>query len=180
MGCDLDVVRLLSGDFQDFPVISGNFWKKSGYFREFPGVSGNFQAFAGATPGPRWGHVGAGPGHTQHGQITNTQKHVDKYTKTFGQIHKHIWKHTQKHLETYTKIFGNIHKNIWKHTQKHLEAYLQTFGHIHKNRLSNTQTQLDKYTNTCKKWTAVGDYELILWEIEAMHYILLLGMPKPF
>ncbi len=29
------------------------------------------------------------------------------YTRTFGQIHKNIWTNTQEHLETYTKSFGN-------------------------------------------------------------------------
>ncbi len=61
----------------------------------------------------------------------------------------------------------------------HISKYTRTVGQIHNNNWTNTQQQLDKYTNTCKKWTAVGDYELILWEIEAMHYILHLGMPKP-
>ena len=83
-------------------------------------------------------------------------------------------------METYTQTFGNIHKNIWRHTYKHLDTYTKTCCQIHKNSWTNTQKQLDKYTKTCNKWTAVGDYELILWEIEAMLYILLLGMPKPF
>ena len=87
--------------------------------------------------------------------------------------------HTQTHLDTYTNTFGHIHKNIWTYTQKYLDTYTQTFGHIHKNRLTNTRTQLDKYTKICKKWTAVGDYELILWGIEAMLYILHLGVSKP-
>ena len=37
-----------------------------------------------------------------------------------------------------------------------------------------------EYTKTYKNWSVIRDYRLILWEIEAMHYILLLGMPKPF
>ena len=59
---------------------------------------------------------------------TNTQEHLDKYTRTFGQIHKNIWTNTQKHLDKYTNTFGNIHTNIWKHTQEHLEAYTKSFG----------------------------------------------------
>ncbi len=35
-------------------------------------------------------------------------------------------------------------------------------------------------TKTCNSWSTVRDYGPILWEIEAMHYILLVGMPKPF
>ena len=34
-------------------------------------------------------------------------------------------------------------------------------------------------TKTRKKMTAVRDYELILWGIEATLYILLLGISKP-
>ena len=81
-----------------------------------------------------------------------------EYTKTVGQIHKHIWTNTQKHLDTYTNTFGHIHKHIW----------------------TNTQKQVDKYTTTYKSVSVIRDYGLILWKIEAMHYILLLGMPKPF
>ncbi len=44
--------------------------------------------------------------------ITHTEKHLDKYTKSFGQIHKNIWKHTQTHLDKYTRTFGNIHYTL--------------------------------------------------------------------
>ena len=47
------------------------------------------------------------------GQIANAQKHVDKYTKVFGQIHKNIWTDTHEHLDKYTRTFGQIHMNKW-------------------------------------------------------------------
>ena len=81
-------------------------------------------------------------------QKYTTGKHVDKYTNTFGQIHKNIWKHTREHLETYTNTFGNIHKHIWRHTYKHLDTYTNTFGNIHKNMGRHTYKHLDKYTRT--------------------------------
>ena len=92
---------------------------------------------------------------------------------------QNIWTNTQEHLDTYTKTFGQIHKNMWTNTHEHLDKYTRTFGQIHINIWIHTQKQVDKYTNTCKSWSAVRDYGPILWEIEAMLYILHLGMPKP-
>ena len=37
----------------------------------------------------------------------------------------------------------------------------------------------ETHKKSCKTWTAVGDYELILWGIEAMLYILHLSVSKP-
>ena len=39
---------------------------------------------------------------------TNTQTHLDKYTKTVGQIHKTIWTNTQTHLDKYTHTLHYI------------------------------------------------------------------------
>ncbi len=80
-------------------------------------------------------------------------------------MHKNMLTNTQKYLDKYTKTFGQIHMNIWTNTQEHLDKYTNT---------------VDTYTKIYKFWSVVRDYGLILWEIEAMPYILLLGMPKQF
>ena len=109
---------------------------------------------------------------------TNTHEHLDKYTRTFGQIHKNICTNTSKtHIlqfghvpKSRTGIFSEttqnkktpaaiptasqMHKNTQTsgqitHSQKQVDKYTKTCGQIHKHIWKHTQTHLDTYTNTC-------------------------------